>query len=143
MTCGTKFQPVSQVIATMSQERRELLANKIKNLMNKIEVSDVILFTALVSGDCSIRSKVVGELVDYLRHEMSMALVEWHSLIPVFIYQNLCDTKFRVCLFFCCVICTNQRNFVFSLFKKNEFSLCDLAFDRELMVRCLFEDISF
>lgn len=76
VTCGNKFQPVSQVIATMPQERRERLANKIKNLMNKIEVADVILFAALVSGDCSIRSKVVGELVDYLRHEMSMALVE-------------------------------------------------------------------
>lgn len=75
-TCGSKFQPVSQVIATMSQEKREHLANKIRQIMNKIDVTDVVVFAALVSGDCSVRSRVVGELVDYLRHEMSMALVE-------------------------------------------------------------------
>lgn len=76
LTCGSKFQPVSQVIATMSQEKREHLANKIRQIMNKIDVTDVVVFAALVSGDCSVRSRVVGELVDYLRHEMSMALVE-------------------------------------------------------------------
>lgn len=93
-TCGNKFQPVSQVIATMSQERRERLASKIKHLMNKIEVADVILFAALVSGDCSIRSKVMGELVDYLRHEMSMALVEWGhclGLIPKSLLHQIED----------------------------------------------------
>ncbi|GIX87636.1 uncharacterized protein CDAR_453111 [Caerostris darwini] len=74
--CGNKFQPVSQVIATMSQERRERLANKIRQVMNKINVTDVVVFAALISGDCSVRSRVIGELVDYLRHEMSMALVE-------------------------------------------------------------------
>ncbi|GFT64004.1 uncharacterized protein NPIL_530701 [Nephila pilipes] len=76
VTCGNKFQPVSQVIATMSQERRERLANKIRNIMNKIDVTDVVVFTALISGDFSVRNRVVGALVDYLRHEMSMALVE-------------------------------------------------------------------
>ncbi|GFY38612.1 uncharacterized protein TNIN_387341 [Trichonephila inaurata madagascariensis] len=76
VSCGTRFQPVSQVIATMSQERRERLANKIRNIMNKIDVTDVVVFTALISGDFSVRNRVIGALVDYLRHEMSMALVE-------------------------------------------------------------------
>ncbi|GFQ94341.1 uncharacterized protein TNCT_246021 [Trichonephila clavata] len=76
VTCGSRFQPVSQVIATMSQERRERLANKIRNIMNKIDVTDVVVFTALISGDFSVRNRVIGALVDYLRHEMSMALVE-------------------------------------------------------------------
>ncbi|XP_035214751.1 protein C19orf12 homolog [Stegodyphus dumicola] len=71
-----KFLPASQVIATMEQERRDYLAEKVRNIMQSIDVTDIAVFAAMVSGDITIRSRVMDALIGYLRNEMCLAFVE-------------------------------------------------------------------
>ncbi|XP_015928294.1 protein C19orf12 homolog [Parasteatoda tepidariorum] len=75
-TMRYSFFPASQVIATMSQVHRDRLASKIERIMQNFNVSDIALLATMISGDCLLRNRVVTELVDYLRQEMSLALVE-------------------------------------------------------------------
>lgn len=70
-----KFLPAVQVIATMQPEQRDILARNVRRIMENIDVSDIAVFAAMVSGDLAVRRKVITALIGYLRTEMSMAIV--------------------------------------------------------------------
>ncbi|XP_054710953.1 protein C19orf12 homolog [Uloborus diversus] len=71
-----KFLPAAHVIATLQPEKRDRLVQKVKIIMDGIDVTDVAYFAAMISGNAALRNKVVFALIDYLRTEMCMAIVD-------------------------------------------------------------------
>lgn len=76
MISRNKFLPAVEVIATLQPEKRDILAQSVRRIMASIDVTDVAVFAAMIAGDVTIRNKVVVALVDYLRTEMCMAIIE-------------------------------------------------------------------
>lgn len=71
-----KFLPAVQVIATLQPEKRDSLAQNVRRIMASIDVTDIALFGTMIAGDVTIRNKVMAALVNYLRTELSMAIVD-------------------------------------------------------------------
>ena len=68
------FLPVAEVLASMEPEKKEILSHNVRRIMTDVNVTDVAPFAALIAGEPAIRRRVVGELVNYLTTEMSMAV---------------------------------------------------------------------
>ena len=60
----------------MTPEKQELLSQRFRNITADITVTDAVPLAAMIAGDANLKSRVVGELVHYLRTEMSMAIVD-------------------------------------------------------------------
>lgn len=71
-----KFKSAVQVIADMKQEDKNVLAQRVRDIMSNVGVSDIAVFTAMLSSDESVRRKVIMTLVIYLKNELSMAIVD-------------------------------------------------------------------
>lgn len=75
--CTSKrFLSVVEIIQYMEDERKEALAQNIRGIMANLNVTDVAPFAAMMMGDTALRNRVIGELIDYLRTEMSMAIAD-------------------------------------------------------------------
>ena len=71
-----KFKPVHQVISEMSYRQREELTERIRKVFVNLDILDVVSLMAFLAGNLTVRDQVLQILLNYMRNELRMQIVD-------------------------------------------------------------------
>lgn len=71
-----KFYYIEWQLNLEKEKKKECLVQNIRDIMANLNITDAAPFSAIMMRDVILRNGVVGELVDYLRTEISLIFVD-------------------------------------------------------------------
>ncbi|CAL1278044.1 unnamed protein product [Larinioides sclopetarius] len=72
---GENFKPLVQVIAEWPDEAKRHLADNIETIMRRIDVQDVAVLAAMVTGAApALRAEVLAAVIGFCQNEMSLQI---------------------------------------------------------------------